>query len=183
MEIGQRLLELGWRCHTRDRQGETKLEEIVRMKTSEESWGSKHNIWTGVEYRRCLLFKKSYATRSAWLSQGLGTKVLVWNKENRNGVRRLYVKDERIMVAWGQISMKQGCRNKGWNKGNRDEWRRVRDVMEIEWTWGQRKYSGEEAVRGRLCWRSISDLISNTRKLGTNGTICSNMMHLYCLSL
>ena len=44
MEVGQRLSELGWSCHTRDRQGGTKLEEIVRMKTSEDSQGSKHNI-------------------------------------------------------------------------------------------------------------------------------------------
>ena len=87
----------------------------------------------------------------------LGTKVLMWNKENRNGVRRLYVKDERIMVTWGQISMKQGCKNEGWNKGNRDEWRGVRDVTEIEQTWRWRRYSGEEAVWNGLCWRSISD--------------------------
>ena len=36
MEIGQRLLELGWRCHTRDGQEKTKSEETVRMKTSED---------------------------------------------------------------------------------------------------------------------------------------------------
>ena len=55
-------------------------------------------------------------------------------QENRNGVRRLYAKDKRIMVAWGQISMKQGCRDKGLYKGNRDRWRGVGDVMEIEQT-------------------------------------------------
>ena len=32
--VGQRLSEFGCRCHTRDRQEETKLEETVRMKTS-----------------------------------------------------------------------------------------------------------------------------------------------------
>ena len=49
MEIGWRLLELGWRCCTRDRRGETKSEETVRTKTSEDSQGSKHNIQTSVE--------------------------------------------------------------------------------------------------------------------------------------
>ena len=48
------------------------------------------------------------------------------------------------MVTWEQISMKWGCRDKGWNKGNRDEWRGVGDVMEIEWTWG-----GESVVEER----------------------------------
>ena len=28
------------------------------------------------------------------------------------GVRRLYARDERIMVTWEQISTKQGCRGK-----------------------------------------------------------------------
>ena len=132
-----------------------------------------NNIWTGIEYRRCLLFKRFYAAGLAWLSQGPGTKVLAWNKENRNRVTRLYVKDKRIrvtrlyvkdkriMVTWGQISMKQGCRNKGWNKGNRDEWRGVRDVMEIEWTWRWRRYSRGEVVWDGLCQRSIRDPISN----------------------
>ena len=146
---------MGWRCHTGT--GEERLSWRLQ-------WGWKlmrinNNIWTGVEYRRCLLSKRFYA---AWLGQGLGTKVLAWNKENRNRVRRLlYVKDERIIVTWGQISMKQGCRNKGWNKGNRDEQRGVRDVMEIEQTWRWRRYSREEAAWDRLCQRSISDLISN----------------------
>ena len=162
MEIGQRLSELGQRYHTRDRWGKTKSEETMRMKTSENSSGNKHNIRTSIEYRIWLLFKRLYTAGLAWLSQGLRTKVLVWNKENRNGVRRLYAKDERIMVTWGQISMKQGCRNKGWNKGNRDKWRGVGDVMEIEWTWGWRRYSREEVAWDRLCQRSIEDLISNT---------------------
>ena len=90
-----------------------------------------NNIQTSIEYRGCLLFKRFYTAGSAWLSQGLGTKVLAWNKENRNRVRRLYAKDERIMGTWGQISMKQGCRNKGWNKGDRDGWRCVGDVTGI----------------------------------------------------
>ena len=57
--------------------------------------------------------------------------------------------------------MKQKCRDEGRNKGNRDEWRGVRDVTEIEWTLRWRRYSGEEAVQDGLCQRSISDLISN----------------------
>ena len=138
------------------------------MKTSEFSWGNKHNIWTSIEYRSWLLFKRLYAAGLAWLSQGLGTKVLVWNKENRNGVRRLYAKDKRIMVTWGEISMKQGWGDKGWNKGNRDKWRGAGDVMEIEWTWGWRRYSGEEVAWDGLCQRSISDLISNTIWVITN---------------
>ena len=89
------------------------------------------DIWTSIEYRIWLLFKRFYAAGSAWLGQGLGRKVLAWNKENRNRVRRLYAKDKRIMVTWEQMSMKQGCRDEGWNKGNRDEWRGVRDVTKI----------------------------------------------------
>ena len=34
------------------------------------------------------------------------------------------------------------CRDEGWNKGNRDEQRGVRDVTEKEWTWGWKGYSG-----------------------------------------
>ena len=41
MGIGQTLLELGWRCHTRDGQGKTKSEETVMMKTSKNSQGNK----------------------------------------------------------------------------------------------------------------------------------------------
>ena len=122
---------------------------------------NKQNIWTSVEYRIWLLFKRLYAAGLAWLSQGLGTKVLAWSKENRNGVRRLYAKDERIMVTWGQISMKQGYRNEGWNKGNKDEQRGVGDVTEIEWTWGQRRYCRKGAAWDGFCQRSISDPISN----------------------
>ena len=85
MEVGQKLLELGQRCCTRDGWGGTKSEEIVRTKTSEDSWSSKHNIWTSVEYRRCLLFKRFYTAGLAWLCQGLGTKVLVWNKKQEWG--------------------------------------------------------------------------------------------------
>ena len=44
------------------------------------------------------------------------------------------MKDERIMVTWEWISMKQGCRDEGWNKGNKDEWRGVGNVTEIGWT-------------------------------------------------
>ena len=115
------------------------------------------NIQTGIGYRSCLLFKRFYTAGLAWLSQGLGTKVLAWNKENRNRVRTLYAKDERIMVTWGQISMKQGCRDEGWNKGNRDEWRGVRDVTEIEQTWGWRRHSREKVVQDGLCQRPIGD--------------------------
>ena len=63
------------------------------------------------------------------------------------------------MVTWGQISMKQECRDKGCNKGSRDEWRGVGDVTEIEWTLRQRRYSGEEVTQDGLCQRSIGDPI------------------------
>ena len=46
------------------------------------------------------------------------------------------------------------------NKGNRDKQRGVRDVTEIEWTWGWRRHSGEEVAQDGLCWRSIGDPIS-----------------------
>ena len=39
------------------------------------------------------------------------------------------------------------CRDKGWNKGNRDEQRGVRDVMEIGQTWGRKGYSGGRQSR------------------------------------
>ena len=48
------------------------------------------------------------------------------------------------MVTWRQRSVKQGDRDEGWNKGNKDEQRGVRDVMEIEQTWG-----GEGVVEKR----------------------------------
>ena len=163
MEIGQRLSGLGWRCHTRDRQG--------RLSWGRQ-WGWRlvrihkvtNNIWTSIVYRICLLFKRLYTAGLAWLSQGPGTKVLVWNKENRNGVRRLYAKDERIMVTWGQISMKQGCRDKGWNKGNRAEWRGVGGVTEIEWTWGresvvEKRQHKMDFVRDPLVIQYLTQLI------------------------
>ena len=46
--------------------------------------------------------------------------------------------------------MKQGCRDKGQNKENRDEWRGVRGVMEIEQTWKWRRYSRGEAAQDGL---------------------------------
>ena len=52
--------------------------------------------------------------------------------------------------------------DEGWNKGNRDKWRGVRDVTEIERKWGQKRYS-----RGR--WSRTDSLeihwwsISNTK--------------------
>ena len=44
----------------------------------------------------------------------------------------------------GNIGTKDG------NKGNRDEWRGVRDVMEIGWTWGWKRYSGGKAEQNEL---------------------------------
>ena len=121
--VGGAILETGKGRPSQRRQWGQRLVRIHKVT---------NNIQTSKEYRIWLLFKRLYAAWLAWLSQGLGTKVLAWNKENMNRVRRLYAKDERIIVTWGQISMKQGCRNEGWNKGNRDKQRGVRDVMEIE---------------------------------------------------
>ena len=55
-----------------------------------------------------------------------------------------------VYVRKGQISMKQGCRDKGQNKENRDEWRGIRGVMEIEQTWKWRRYSRGEAAQDGL---------------------------------
>ena len=100
-------------------------------------------------------------------------KVLVWNKENRNGVRGLYVKDERIMVTWGQLSMKQECRDKGWNKGNRDKWRGV-SMMGIEWTWGWKRYS-----RGR--WHGV-DFVRDPLVIWYLTTVSSSFWRLMSLA-
>ena len=51
-------------------------------------------------------------------------------------------------------------RDKGWNKGNRDEWRGVGDVMEIQRTWGWKRYSGGRQSGTDLLeihWWSISN--------------------------
>ena len=45
-------------------------------------------------------------------------------------------------------------------RGNRDKWRGIRDVMEIEQTWDREGIVGWAEWDG-LCWRSISDLVSN----------------------
>ena len=41
-------------------------------------------------------------------SNSLQTTSYHETRKDRNGVRRLYVRDERIMVTWEWISMKQG---------------------------------------------------------------------------
>ena len=44
------------------------------------------------------------------------------------------MRDKRIMVTWEWKSVKQESRDKRVKqRGNRDEWRSVRDGMEIEW--------------------------------------------------
>ena len=56
------------------------------------------------------------------------------------------------------------CKDEGWNKGNRDKQRGVRDVTEIRWTWGQKRYSRGKWGRTDLSkihqW-SISNNTSN----------------------
>ena len=42
-------------------------------------------------------------------------------QENKNGVRRLYARDERIMVTWGQISMRQGMQRRRMKQGEQGQ--------------------------------------------------------------
>ena len=52
------------------------------------------------------------------------------------------MRDERIIMTWKWISVKMGnIGTKGETRGNRDEWRGVGDVMEIEWTLGWKRCS------------------------------------------
>ena len=105
----------------------------------------------------CLLFKRLYASGLAWPSQGLGMKVLAWNKERQEQG------EETICKRWEDHSDMEtdinetgniGTKDETW--GNRDEWRGVRDVMEIgrtlEW-----KGIVEEGGVEQTCWRFISD--------------------------
>ena len=56
-----------------------------------------------------LLFKRLYTAGLALLGQGLGTKGTSM-KQGKTGMggRKLYARDERIIVTWKQISVKQG---------------------------------------------------------------------------
>ena len=56
-------------------------------------------------------------------------------------------------------------RDEGWDKGNRDEWRGIRDVMEIGWTLEQKRYSGgwwSGTDLSEIHWWSISNKWSIT---------------------
>ena len=46
--------------------------------------------------------------------------------------RKLYAKDERVMVTWEWKSVKQGDRDEDETRGNKDEQRSVGGGMEIE---------------------------------------------------
>ena len=83
-----------------------------------------NNIQTSIKYMNCLLFKRLYAAGLAWLSQGLGTKVLAWNKGRQEQGR------EAICERWedhgdmgtdinetGDIGMKDETRGTGMNGG------------------------------------------------------------------
>ena len=111
---------------------------------------SKHNIWTGVEYRRCLLFKRFLCCRVSLTrsrTRNKGTKVK-WG--NRKWGEELCVKDRGEMGTDINEAGIQGQRVKQEEQGQQG-------VSEID---GNR--NGEATVWGRLCQRSISDLISNT---------------------
>ena len=58
------------------------------------------------------------------------------------GGEKTYARDERIIVAWKQISVKTGnIGMKGETRGDRDKWRGVGDVMEIGTDFGDGKYN------------------------------------------
>ena len=55
-----------------------------------------------------LLFKRLYTAGLAWLGQGLGTRgTSVKQGKTGMGVEKTYARDERIIVAWKRISVKQ----------------------------------------------------------------------------
>ena len=68
-------------------------------------------------------------------------------------MRKLYARDERIMVTWKQINETGNIGMKDETRGNRDKWRGVRDVTEIGWTLEQKRYSG-----GRWSGMDLSEI-------------------------
>ena len=110
-----------------------------------------------------LLFKRLYAAGLAWLSQGLGMKGTSV-KGGKTGMGwGNYMREMRGSQCHGNgYQWNREHRDKGWDKGDRDKWRGVGDVMEIEWTLGWKRCSGR--------WWSGMDLseihwwlISNSR--------------------
>ena len=90
-----------------------------------------NNIQTSIKYRSCLQFKRLYAAGSAWLGQGLGTKVLAWNKERQEQGK------ETICERWedhgdmgmdinetGNIGTKDETRGTGTNGGVSEMWQK-----------------------------------------------------------
>ena len=69
-----------------------------------------------------------------------------------------------IMVTWEWKSVKQGGRDRRARQGgNRDEWRGVRDKLEIRWRWvrGDWRCNREGGRVEWSCWRSIGNPVSN----------------------
>ena len=78
-----------------------------------------------------LLFKRLYAAGLAWLSQGLGTKVLAWNKgRQEQGGENLYKRwedhsgIETDISETGNIGTKDETRGTGTNGGVSEMWRK-----------------------------------------------------------
>ena len=88
------------------------------------------NIQTSIKYRSCLLFKRLYAAGSAWLGQGLGTKVLAWNKERQEWGKKT------ICKRWEDHGDMGTDINDTWNAGMKDETRGTGTnggVLEMWW--------------------------------------------------
>ena len=115
------------------------------------------NIQTSIKYMSCLLFKRLYAAGLAWLSQGLGTKGTSLKQWKTGMGWGNYMWETRGSLWHGNgYQWNRGCRDEGWDKGNRDERRSVGDVMEMEWTW-EMEGIVEDGRVGWTCRRCIGD--------------------------
>ena len=100
------------------------------------------NIQTGVKYIKSLLFKRLYAAGLAWLDQGLGTRgTSVKQEMTGTGGRKLRWETRGPWWHRNRYQWNREHRDEGWDKGNRDKWRSVRDVTEIGMDLGDRRYS------------------------------------------
>ena len=68
------------------------------------------------------------------------------------------------MVIWRCKSVNREKGMKGETRGNRDEWKGIGDVTEIEQTWNGEGIAGQ-AEQNRLCWRFIGNPVSNNIKI------------------
>ena len=161
----------------------------------------KDNIQTSIKYRSCLLFKRLYAAGLAWLSQGLGTKVLAWNKERQEWGKTTICERQEDHGDMGTDINETG------NAGTKDETRGTGmngGVLEMWWKWDRLEDGKGISEEGRvewICQRSISDqyltplmlipepwlydatLCSMLTSINTNTVKGSISWHLYATSV